>query len=107
MNASTYSNILFLAPSMGMSLEEVKVEIENGADPAAKKAPSRGTPSHIAAGLGRRDLLEYYHSIGVSVFEEDLSGRTPADSARAQGRWELAEWLDGLRGSTIDPAPDI
>merc|ERR550532_1277297 len=70
-----------------------KLLIENKADPNAVDLQGN-TGCHYAAGYGRKDMLEYMISLGVSVNKANDSGLTPLAAAKKNNRKDTVEILE-------------
>lgn len=68
-----------------------------GADPASPAVESRRTAMHLAAEKNRPDLIEYLHTAGLSLNQQDSSGATPLHVAVAAKHAEALQKLIDLK----------
>lgn len=68
-----------------------------GADPASPAIDSRRTAMHLAAEKNRPDLIEYLHTAGLSLNQQDSQGATPLHVAVANKKPEALQKLIDLK----------
>ncbi len=68
-----------------------------GADPASPAIDSRRTAMHLAAEKNRPDLIEYLHTAGLSLNQQDSSGATPLHVAVSNKKPEALQKLIELK----------
>lgn len=68
-----------------------------GADPASPAIDNRRTAMHLAAEKNRPDLIEYLHSAGLSLNQQDSQGATPLHVAVSAKKPEALQKLIDLK----------
>jgi ankyrin repeat protein len=79
---------LHQACTMNTPLENVEFLLKSGADVNAR-SEDRSTPLHVAAFLGRADIVKMLVEHGASLTARDAQGLTPADIATESGNSRL------------------
>lgn len=82
--------------AMAGQLDAMVLLLEHGADPS-HRAEMGGATVHLAAAAGNLAALEVLAEHGVDLLEEDASGLTAADYARAREFDEVASFLEDYR----------
>ena len=64
-----------------------------GSVPGPFEPPLGGTALHLAAEMGRSQMVELLRAVGASTDAKDRDGKTPADVAEAKGHKEVVVLL--------------
>jgi hypothetical protein len=87
-------------------LKEVRKLLDKGADVNARDKYG-WTPLHEAASYGHLDIVKLLVERGADVNARDKDGRTPLDLAKRMKPWDIADFLENYRESTVVEIADI
>jgi ankyrin repeat protein len=76
------------------NLEVCRLLLDYGANVNTVGGEQKASSLHWAADGGRLSVVMLLVDRGANVRLEDENGRTAADTARVEGRTDVADWLD-------------
>jgi hypothetical protein len=91
----------------GGDLKEVRKLLDKGADVNAKDDVIGSTPLHWAVIKGNLDIVKLLVERGADLNARDRYGKTPLDIAKEEKHWDIADFLENYRESTVVEIADI